>query len=108
MFGDLFGLAGKIEKAKKEVADARKRLAEMYIEKTSDDNKIRVRISADKTIHDIQIDPSFEGMSVDYLAGRLKALLNEAMDEANAIQEKEVKDALQRVLPDIPGLDKFF
>ena len=108
MLGDLFGLTGKIEKAKEEVARAKERLAKIYIEKTSDDNKIYVRISADKTIHEIRLDPSFEGMAPSYMAGKLKEILNEALDEATAIQEREIKEALQRVLPGIPGLDKFF
>ena len=108
MLGDLFGLTGKIEKAKKEVDEARERLAGIYIEKSTDDHKIHVRISADKTIHEIRIDPAFQSMSMDYLAERLREILNQAMDEATAIQEREVKEALQRVLPGIPGLDKFF
>ncbi len=108
MFGNLFGLAEKIQKAKQEVADARARLADTFIEKSSDDGKISVRISADKTVHDIHIDPTLLQFDADYLAGKLRETLNTALDEATRIQEREVKDALQRVLPDIPGLDKFF
>ncbi len=108
MFGNLFGLAEKIQKAKQEVADARARLAETFIEKSSDDGKIRVRISADKNIHEIHIDPTLMQFDATYLSGKLRQTLNDALNEATAIQEREVKEALQRVMPDIPGLDKFF
>ncbi len=108
MLGNLFGLAEKIQKAKQEVAEARARLAETLIEKSSDDGKIRVRISADKNVHEIHIDPTLMQFDAGYLSGKLRQVLNEAMDEATGIQESTVKEALQRVLPDIPGLDKFF
>jgi|GEM_PF-585329 len=108
MFGNLFELAGKIQKAKQEVAAARTRLAEIIIEKSSDDGKIRVRISADKTIREIHIDTTLMQFDADYLARKLRQTLNQALDEATQIQENEVKKALQRVLPDIPGLDKLF
>jgi len=104
MFGDLFNIKDKIEKAKQEVIDTKERLNKVYIDKTSPCGAVRVSVTANKQIHDLKIDPAaFENASE--LAETLKATLNRALEEAGKIQETELKNAFAKHLPDIPGID---
>jgi len=104
MFGDLFNIKEKIEKAKAELEETRERLNRVYVDKSSPCGAVRVSVTANKQIHDLKIDPSaFD--DADSLAETIKTTLNLALEEAGKIQETELKNAFKKYLPDIPGME---
>jgi len=104
MFGDLFNIKEKIDKAKREVLETRERLDRIYVDKASPCGAVRVSVTANKQIHDLAVDPSaFEDARA--LAETVKTTLNKALEEAGKIQETELKNAFLKHMPDIPGLE---
>ncbi len=106
MFGDLFNIKEKIEKAKQEVLETKSRLDKVFIDKESPCGAISVRVTANKQIQEIEIKNAFDNN--DELASILKQTLNEALKEAGEIQEIELKNAFTKHMPSIPGLDNLF
>jgi DNA-binding protein YbaB len=106
MFGDLFNIKEKIEKAKQEVLDTKARLDKVYVEKTSECGTVKVSVTANKQIRNIDIS-GWTG-SNEQLAEVLKKTLNAALQEAGEIQEVELKNAFTKHMPNIPGLDNLF
>ncbi len=106
MFGDLFNIKEKIEKAKQEVFDTKQRLDKVYVDKTSACGNISVSVTANKQVREIRI-AEIPG-NKENLAEILTRTLNEALEEAGKIQEVELKNAFVKHLPDIPGLNHLF
>ncbi|NPA43703.1 MAG: hypothetical protein GXO27_06730 [Chlorobi bacterium] len=104
MFGDLFNIKEKIEKAKQEVLDTRRRLDSVYVEKISPCGAVRVKVTANKQVEEIQLSDNIPE-DREALSQILKETLNRALEEAGRIQEKELKDAFMKHMPSLPGLD---
>ncbi|NVJ89360.1 MAG: YbaB/EbfC family nucleoid-associated protein, partial [Flavobacteriaceae bacterium] len=58
MFGDISNMMGKLKEAQQKVEDTKKRLDTVLVDESSNDNKIKVTITANRTIKSIQIDDS--------------------------------------------------
>jgi len=56
MFGDLMGMMGKIKETQKKVEETKVRLNSVLIDEASADNKLKITITANRTIKDISID----------------------------------------------------
>jgi DNA-binding protein YbaB len=104
MFGDLFNIKAKLEQAKQSVMETRERLNTVFVQRESLCGAVVVRVTANKQVDSIQIDPAKlkENTSLEKI---LTETLNAALTEAGEIQEYELKRAFTEHLPDIPGLD---
>jgi DNA-binding YbaB/EbfC family protein len=103
MFGDMMGMMNKIKEAQKKVEETKERLHTVLIEEVSNDNKLKVTITANRTIKTIDIDEELladKEMLEDYLI----LTLNKAIEKATSINEAEIAAVAKEGMPNIPGL----
>lgn len=106
MFGDMMGMMNKLKEAQKKVEETKERLHGVLIDESSSDDKLKVTITANRTIKAIAIDDSLledKEMLEDYLV----LTLNKAIEKATRINEAELAAVAKEGMPNIPGMDMF-
>lgn len=106
MFGDMMGMMGKLKEAQKKVEDTKERLHSVLIDESSNDNKLKVTITANRTIKAITIEDELledKDMLEDYLI----LTINKAIARATTVHETEVAAVAKEGMPNIPGMDLF-
>ena len=100
------GMMGKIKEAQKKVEATKERLHTVLIDEASTDNKLKVTITANRTIKSIDIaDELLEDK--DMLEDYLILTLNKAIEKATNVHETEVAAVAKEGMPSIPGMDMF-
>ena len=97
------GMMAKLKEAQKKVEDTKKRLDTVLIDQSSNDNKLKVTITANRTLKSISIDDDLlqdKEMLEDYLV----LTLNKAIEKATHINETEIAAVAKEGMPNIPGL----
>ena len=103
MFGDMMGMMNKLKEAQKKVEETKERLHNVLLDEASNDNKLKVTITANRTIKSIEIDEALltdKEMLEDYLI----LTLNKAIERASAVNEAELSAVAKEGMPNIPGL----
>ena len=103
MFGDMMGMMNKLKEAQKKVEATKERLNTVLVDEASNVGKLKVTLTANRTLKSIQIDDSLledKDMLEDYLI----LTLNRAIDKATSINETELAAVAKEGLPNIPGL----
>lgn len=106
MFGDMMGMMNKLKEAQKKVEATKERLNTVLIDESSNDNKLKVTLTANRTIKSISIDDELlqdKEMLEDYLV----LTLNKAIEKATSINEAELAAVAKEGMPNIPGMDFF-
>ncbi|WP_299362505.1 YbaB/EbfC family nucleoid-associated protein [Winogradskyella sp.] len=106
MFGDMMGMMNKLKEAQKKVEETKERLNSVLIDESSSDGKLKVTITANRTIKSISIDDELlqdKEMLEDYLI----LTLNKAIDKATSVNEAEIAAVAKAGMPNIPGMDMF-
>ncbi|BAO77200.1 YbaB/EbfC family nucleoid-associated protein [Winogradskyella sp. PG-2] len=106
MFGDMMGMMSKLKEAKKKVEETKERLHTVLIEEISLDNKLKVTITANRSIKAIDIDDALLS-DKDMLEDYLILTLNKAIEKATNINETEIAAVAKEEMPNIPGMDMF-
>ena len=106
MFGDLQGMMGKLKETQQKIEETKKRLDTVLVEGTSNQEKIKVTVTANRTVKDIAIDNSLLN-DKEELEDYLVIALNDALKKANDINEAEMAATAKNGMPNIPGLDFF-
>ena len=103
MFGDMMGMMNKLKETQKKVEETKERLHTVLLDEASNDNKLKVTITGNRTIKSIDIDEkllSDKEMLEDYLI----LTLNKAIERATVVNETELAAVAKEGLPNIPGL----
>lgn len=106
MFGDMMGMMSKIKEAQKKVEDTKQRLNSVLIDTNSQDDKLKVTITANRSIKAITIDDELledKEMLEDYLI----LTINKAITQASSVHETEIAAVAKEGMPNIPGMDMF-
>ncbi len=106
MFGDMMGMMGKLKEAQKKVEETKERLHSVLIDESSHDNKLKVTITANRTIKSIEINDELledKEMLEDYLI----LTINKAIARATTVHETEIAAVAKEGMPNIPGMDMF-
>ena len=106
MFGDIMGMMGKIKETQAKVEETKKQLDHVLIDEQSSDGLLKVTLTANRTIKNIEIDQELMQDS-EQLEDYLVLTLNKAIDRATAMQEAELAAVAKEGMPNIPGLDMF-
>lgn len=106
MFGDMMGMMGKLKEAQKKVEDTKERLHTVLIDEASSDDKLKVTITANRTIKSIDISEDLL-QDKDMLEDYLILSLNKAIEKATNVHETEVAAVAKEGMPNIPGMDMF-
>jgi len=95
---------GKLEDAKKNVAEAKDRLDHVLIDAEAGNGLVKVTVTGNRALKSLQIaDEAMQDKEM--LEDYLMIALNKALEEAGKIQETELKKAATDAMPNIPGLD---
>ena len=105
MFGDLSGMMGKLKEAQQKIEETKKRLDTVLVDASSGNGKIKVTVTANRAIKNIEI--SEELTDNEEISDYLILALNDALSKANAINEAELAAAAKDGMPNIPGMDMF-
>ncbi|MBO6880095.1 YbaB/EbfC family nucleoid-associated protein [Winogradskyella sp.] len=106
MFGDMMGMMSKLKEAQKKVEETKERLHTVLIDEISNDEKLKVTITANRTLKSITIDDELlqdKEMLEDYLI----LTLNKAIEKATEVHETEIAAVAKEGMPNIPGMDMF-
>lgn len=106
MFGDMMGMMNKLKEAQKKVEETKERLNSVLLEEASNDKKLSVTITANRTIKSLKIDDELledKEMLEDYLI----LTLNKAIEKATSVNEAELAAVAKEGMPNIPGMDMF-
>ncbi|MFK7781978.1 YbaB/EbfC family nucleoid-associated protein [Psychroserpens sp.] len=106
MFGDMMGMMGKLKETQKKVEETKERLHSVLIDENSNDNKLKITITANRTIKSIEIDDELL-QDKDMLEDYLILTLNKAIERATSVHETEVASVAKAGMPNIPGMDMF-
>ena len=106
MFGDLMGMMGKLKETQKKVEDTKIRLNSVLLDEASTDNKLKITITANRTIKDISIDDDLL-LDKEQLEDYLILTLNKAIERATEVNETEIAAVAKDGMPNIPGMDMF-
>ncbi len=106
MFGDMMGMMGKLKETQKKVEETKQRLNHVLVDEASSDGKVKVTITANRTIKSIAINDELlqdKEMLEDYLI----LTLNKAIEKATNVNDTELAAVAKEGMPNIPGLDMF-
>ncbi|MCA0133479.1 YbaB/EbfC family nucleoid-associated protein [Winogradskyella alexanderae] len=104
MFGDMMGMMNKLKEAQKKVEETKERLNTVLLKESSNDEKLSVTITANRSIKSISVDDELLGdkeMLEDYLI----LTINKAIEKATKINEAELAAVAKEGMPNIPGMD---
>ena len=106
MFGDMMNMMGKLKETQKKVEETKKRLDTVLIDETSNDNKLKITLTANRTIKSIEIDDTLLE-DKEQLEDYLILTLNKAIENATKVNEAELAAVAKEGMPNIPGMDMF-
>jgi DNA-binding YbaB/EbfC family protein len=106
MFGDFMGMMGKLKETREKVEAVKKRLDTVQINEQSNDGLLKVTITANRLIKEIEIDVSLMN-DKEQLEDYMILTLNKAIAKATEINESEIAAVAKEGMPNIPGLDLF-
>ncbi|MGB6151968.1 MAG: YbaB/EbfC family nucleoid-associated protein [Pricia sp.] len=107
MFGDMMGMMGKLKAAQEKVAATKKRLDRVLLDESSAEDLIKVTITANRHIKQIQVDDSLL-LDKEQLEDYLILTINKAIEKATQVNETELAAVAKEGMPDIPGMDGLF
>jgi hypothetical protein len=106
MFGDFMGMMGKLKETQEKVEAVKKRLDTVQINEQSSDGLLKVTITANRLIKEIEIDASLME-DKEQLEDYIILTLNKAIAKATEVNETEIAAVAKEGMPNIPGLDLF-
>jgi DNA-binding YbaB/EbfC family protein len=106
MFGDMMGMMSKLKETQQKVEATKQRLNTVLIDEASSDQKLKVTITANRTVKSITIDDELM-KDKDMLEDYLVLTLNKAIESATSVNETEIAAVAKEGMPNIPGLDMF-
>jgi DNA-binding YbaB/EbfC family protein len=106
MLGDMMNMMGKLKETQRKVEETKKRLDTVLIDEKSNNNKLKITLTANRTIKSIEIDESLLE-DKEQLEDFLILTLNKAIEKATQINEAELAAVAKEGMPNIPGMDMF-
>lgn len=106
MFGDMMSMMGKLKETQKKVEETKKRLDTVLVDESSNDGKLKISLTANRTIKAIEIDDELL-TDKEQLEDYLIMTLNKAIEKATRVNEAELGAVAKEGMPNIPGMDMF-
>lgn len=106
MFGDIMGMMGKLKETQEKVETTKKRLDTVLIDEMSTDGLLKITLTANREIKNIEIADSLL-QDKEQLEDYLILTLNKAIAKATEVHETEIAAVAKEGMPNIPGLDMF-
>lgn len=102
----MMSMMSKLKETQKKVEDTKKRLDTVFIDERSNDGKLKITLTANRTIKSIEIDDELL-QDKEQLEDYLIINLNNAIEKATRVNEAELAAVAKEGMPNIPGMDMF-
>ena len=102
----MMNMMGKLKETQKKVEETKKRLDTVLVDESSNDNKLKVTLTANRTIKTIEIADDLLN-DKEQLEDYLIITLNKAIEKATKVNEAELGAVAKEGMPNIPGMDLF-
>ena len=102
----MMNMMGKLKETQKKVEDTKKRLDTVLIDEKSTDERLKITLTANRTIKSISIAEDLL-KNKEELEDYLILTLNQAIEKATKVNEAELAAVAKEGLPNIPGMDMF-
>lgn len=99
-------MLGKLKETQEKVEATKKRLDQVMVQEQSTDGLLKVRLTANREIKEIEVDPSLLE-DAEQLEDYLVMVMNRAIEKATGIQESELAAVAREGMPNIPGMNPF-
>ena len=96
-------MMGRLKEAQKQVEESKQRLDTIYVKESS--GGISITISGNRKVKEIEIDESLL-QDKEELADHLVIAMNKAISKATEVNEKEMQQAAQGMIPGMGNLFK--
>ena len=103
MFGDMMGMMNKIKETQAKIEQTKKRLDTVMLTEKSNDDLLKVTITANRELKSIEIDDELL-KDKEQLEDYLILGLNKAIQKASRINDTEISAVAKEGMPDISGL----
>lgn len=103
MFGDMKGMMNKIKDTQAKVEATKKRLDSVTLQEKSNDELLKVEITANRKLKSIEINDELL-QDKEQLEDYLILTLNKAIQKATEVNDAELSAVAKEGMPDIPGL----
>jgi hypothetical protein len=100
-------MMGKLKDTQEKIKATKERLNSVLIDEKSSDGKLKVTLTANSVIKNINIDESLL-KDKEQLEDYLVLVLNKAIKRATSINEIELSAVAKEGMPNIPGMDSLF
>ncbi|MCA6438055.1 MAG: YbaB/EbfC family nucleoid-associated protein [Bacteroidota bacterium] len=99
MFGKLGDMMGKLNEMKAKAEEVKRKLDDSIVEVDGAGGDIKIKLTGNRLIKEISITPSLQHSDNSELVEQLVVTLNKALEKANALNEKEMKEVAGSMLP---------
>lgn len=99
MFGKMGDMMGKLQEMKEKADEIKSRLDETIIRVESLGGEIQIEISGNRKFNSIKIAPSLQHGDQSALEKNLVQAINKAIEEADHMNEQEMKKVTSGMLP---------
>jgi DNA-binding protein YbaB len=99
MFGKLGDMMGKLQEMKQKAEEVKARLAEKSVKVEGAGGDIKIEISGDRKIKNLEIAAALQHGNKEELEEQLTVTLNKAIAEADKLNEEEMKQAASGLIP---------
>ena len=100
------GMMGKLKEARQKAEETKKRLDTVLLQEEGADGKLKVEVTANREIREIQLtDDLLEDREA--LEDYLLLTLNRALKKAQEVHDTEMAAVAREGMPNIPGMDQF-
>ncbi len=103
MFGDMMN---KLQETQKKVEETKERLNNVTLQESSNDNLLKVTITANREIKNIEVAEDLL-QDKEQLEDYLVLTVNKAIQKATEVNEAELGAVAKEGMPNIPGMDMF-
>ncbi|TQD40142.1 YbaB/EbfC family nucleoid-associated protein [Haloflavibacter putidus] len=103
MFGDMMN---KLQETQKKVEETKERLNSVTLQENSNDNLLKVTITANREIKNIEVAEELL-QDKEQLEDYLVLTVNKAIEKATEVNEAELGAVAKDGMPNIPGMDMF-
>lgn len=95
---------GKLNEMKEKMDQVKQKLDHVMVDGSSPDGKVKITMSANKSVKSIQMDPELVSGDPEELEDMLIMALNSTIEKAEQTAQSEIQNATAGMLPNIPGL----
>lgn len=98
---DMFG---KLQELKNKMDEIKNRLDHIIVAGEAGSGKVKISVTGNRKIKSVEIDPSLLSGDREELEELIVVATNRALEQAEVINEAEMRSAAGGLLPNLPGL----